>query len=276
MFLYCCFFTFHFSSMISLDTLFFSKFATENRMNAFLKKLNVTSLFSSFYKAKDELLKELRFQASLYSNTPLLASDLPYFPPEEDDEEFEDGIHLVVCVHGLDGNSADLRLVKTFIELGLPGSRLDFLMSERNQVRLLMRQANWMSHVRVNYRAHMAVQSILPFLSPQADTFADFDTMTDRLLDEIIQHIQLYNLTIGRISFIGHSLGNVIIRSVLTRPRFRCYLPKLHTFLSLAAVLQECGVGRVSTGPICSFPLSQNRDVHDCPKRQIYRSETYI
>lgn len=32
------------------------------------------------------------------------------------------------------GNSADLRLVKTFIELGLPGSRLDFLMSERNQV----------------------------------------------------------------------------------------------------------------------------------------------
>uniref|UniRef100_A0A3Q3EGQ8 Family with sequence similarity 135 member B n=1 Tax=Labrus bergylta TaxID=56723 RepID=A0A3Q3EGQ8_9LABR len=154
----------------------------------------------NFYKAKEELFKELNFQAGLYSDLPLLASDLPYFPPEEDDEEFDDGIHLVVCVHGLDGNSADLRLVKTFIELGLPGSRLDFLMSERNQI----------------------------------DTFADFDTMTDRLLDEIIQHIQLYNLTVGRISFIGHSLGNIIIRSVLTRPRFRCYLSKLHTFLSLS------------------------------------------
>ncbi|XP_030645005.1 protein FAM135B [Chanos chanos] len=154
----------------------------------------------NFYKAKESLLKDLVFRASLYSDLPLLASELPYFPPEEDDEEFEDGIHLVVCVHGLDGNSADLRLVKTFIELGLPGSRLDFLMSERNQT----------------------------------DTFADFDTMTDRLLDEIIQHIQLYNLTVGRISFIGHSLGNVIIRSVLTRPRFRCYLSKLHTFLSLS------------------------------------------
>uniref|UniRef100_A0A8C4ZFT8 DUF676 domain-containing protein n=1 Tax=Gadus morhua TaxID=8049 RepID=A0A8C4ZFT8_GADMO len=153
-----------------------------------------------FYKAKEELLGELAFQGSLYSDLPLLASDLPYFPPEEDDEEFDDGIHLVVCVHGLDGNSADLRLVKTFIELGLPGSRLDFLMSERNQT----------------------------------DTFADFDTMTDRLLDEIIQHIQLYNLTIGRISFIGHSLGNIIVRSVLTRPRFRCYLPRLYTFLSLS------------------------------------------
>ncbi|KAM8883382.1 protein FAM135B [Synchiropus picturatus] len=153
----------------------------------------------NFYKAKEEMFEQLSFRANVYSDLPLLASELPYFPPEEDDEEF-DGIHLVVCVHGLDGNSADLRLVKTFIELGLPGSRLDFLMSERNQT----------------------------------DTFADFDTMTDRLLDEIVQHIQLYNLTIGRISFIGHSLGNIIIRSVLTRPRFRCYLPKLHTFLSLS------------------------------------------
>lgn len=67
---------------------------------------NVISLFSSFYKAKEELFKELSFQASLYSDLPLLASDLPYFPPEEDDEEFDDGIHLVVCVHGLDGESA--------------------------------------------------------------------------------------------------------------------------------------------------------------------------
>uniref|UniRef100_A0A8C1MJ81 Family with sequence similarity 135 member B n=1 Tax=Cyprinus carpio TaxID=7962 RepID=A0A8C1MJ81_CYPCA len=154
----------------------------------------------NFYKAKEAFLRELVFGGTLYSDLHYLASDHPYFPPEEDDTEFEDGIHLVVCVHGLDGNSADLRLVKTFIELGLPGSRLDFLMSEHNQT----------------------------------DTFADFDTMTDRLLDEIIQHIQLYNLTIHRISFIGHSLGNIIIRSVLTRPRFRCYLCKLHTFLSLS------------------------------------------
>lgn len=35
-------------------------------------------------------------------------------------------------------------------------------------------------------------------------------------------------------SFIGHSLGNLIVRSVLTRPRFKCYLSRLHTFLSLS------------------------------------------
>ncbi|XP_056674426.1 protein FAM135A isoform X3 [Monodelphis domestica] len=152
----------------------------------------------AFLQAKEEL-KQLNLPGFMYSDVLHLASSIPYFSIEEDDGS-EDGIHLIVCVHGLDGNSADLRLVKTYIELGLPGGRIDFLMSERNQ----------------------------------NDTFADFDSMTDRLLDEIIQYIQIYSLTISKISFIGHSLGNLIIRSVLTRPRFKYYLNKLHTFLSLS------------------------------------------
>ncbi|XP_029413668.1 protein FAM135A isoform X6 [Nannospalax galili] len=152
----------------------------------------------AFLQAKEEL-KQLKLPGFMYSDVPLLASSVPYFSMEEEDGS-EDGVHLIVCVHGLDGNSADLRLVKTYIELGLPGGRVDFLMSERNQ----------------------------------NDTFADFDSMTDRLLDEIIQYIQIYSLTVSKISFIGHSLGNLIIRSVLTRPRFKYYLSKLHTFLSLS------------------------------------------
>uniref|UniRef100_G1M0Q7 Family with sequence similarity 135 member A n=1 Tax=Ailuropoda melanoleuca TaxID=9646 RepID=G1M0Q7_AILME len=152
----------------------------------------------AFLQAKEEL-KQLKLPGFMYSDVPLLASSVPYFSMEEENGS-EDGVHLIVCVHGLDGNSADLRLVKTYIELGLPGGRIDFLMSERNQ----------------------------------NDTFADFDSMTDRLLDEIIQYIQIYSLTVSKISFIGHSLGNLIIRSVLTRPRFRYYLNKLHTFLSLS------------------------------------------
>ncbi|XP_069830695.1 protein FAM135A isoform X3 [Dendropsophus ebraccatus] len=155
-------------------------------------------LMLAFLQAKEDL-KQLRLPGFLYSDVPQLASAVPYFSMEEDDG-CDEGIHLIVCVHGLDGNSADLRLVRTYIELGLPGGRKDFLMSERNQ----------------------------------NDTFADFDSMTDRLLDEIIQYIQIYNLAISRISFIGHSLGNLIIRSVLSRPRFKCYLGKLHTFLSLS------------------------------------------
>nr|XP_019604895.1 PREDICTED: protein FAM135A isoform X10 [Rhinolophus sinicus] len=152
----------------------------------------------AFLQAREEL-KQLKLPGFMYSDVPLLASSVPYFSMEDEDGSGE-GVHLIVCVHGLDGNSADLRLVKTYIELGLPGGRIDFLMSERNQ----------------------------------NDTFADFDSMTDRLLDEIIQYIQIYSLTLSKISFIGHSLGNLIIRSVLTRPRFKYYLNKLHTFLSLS------------------------------------------
>nr|XP_020458886.1 protein FAM135A isoform X2 [Monopterus albus] len=157
-----------------------------------------TPQMKAFIKAKEEM-KHLRLPGILYSEVPELASSVPYFSLEED-ENCEEGIHLIVCVHGLDGNSADLRLVKTYLELGLPGARIDFLMSERNQ----------------------------------NDTFADFESMTDRLLDEIVQYIQIYNLTVSKISFVGHSLGNLIVRSVLTRPRFKCYLSRLHTFLSLS------------------------------------------
>ncbi|XP_072292336.1 protein FAM135A isoform X2 [Eucyclogobius newberryi] len=157
-----------------------------------------TPQMKAFIKAKEEM-KQLRLPGFLYSEVPELASSVPYFSLEED-ESCTEGIHLIVCVHGLDGNSADLRLVKTYLELGLPGARIDFLMSERNQ----------------------------------NDTFADFESMTDRLLDEIIQYIQIYNLTVSKISFVGHSLGNLIVRSVLTRPRFKCYLSRLHTFLSLS------------------------------------------
>ncbi|XP_058241192.1 protein FAM135A isoform X3 [Hemibagrus wyckioides] len=151
-----------------------------------------------FTQAKEEL-KKLNLPGFLYSEMAEFASAVPYFSLDED-EICDEGVHLIVCVHGLDGNSADLRLVKTYLELGLPGSRIDFLMSERNQ----------------------------------NDTFADFDSMTDRLLDEIVQYIQIYNLTVSKISFVGHSLGNLIVRSVLTRPKFKAYLNRLHTFLSLS------------------------------------------
>ncbi|XP_067277546.1 protein FAM135A isoform X2 [Pseudorasbora parva] len=157
-----------------------------------------TAQMTAFVQAKEEL-KQLKLPGFLYSEVADLASTVPYFSMDED-ENCDEGIHLIVCVHGLDGNSADLRLVKTYLELGLPGARIDFLMSERNQ----------------------------------NDTFADFESMTDRLLDEIVQYIQIYNLTVSKISFVGHSLGNLIVRSVLTRPRFKCYLSRLHTFLSLS------------------------------------------
>ncbi|KAL0114103.1 hypothetical protein PUN28_011430 [Cardiocondyla obscurior] len=135
------------------------------------------------------------------SDYPTLASTLPYFHISDEYRLFSpEGAHLIICVHGLDGNAADLRLVKTYLELGLPGAHLDFLMSERNQ----------------------------------GDTFSDFETMTDRLVSEILYHIETSGLNPKKVSFIGHSLGTIIIRSALTRPQLRPLLPRLHTFLSLS------------------------------------------
>lgn len=112
----------------------------------------------------------------------------------------EEKVHLVVCVHGLEGNSGDLRLIRTYLELALPGARLDFLMSEQNQ----------------------------------ESTFDDIEVMTEQLIQEIVDHIDAYGLEPDRISFIGHSLGNLIIRSAVAHANFKPYVSKLHTYLSLS------------------------------------------
>ncbi|BFY99191.1 hypothetical protein BsWGS_02230 [Bradybaena similaris] len=153
----------------------------------------------SFVQLRENLKLEMNFPGHLYSECPTLASTIPYFQVPADDESGP-GIHLIVCVHGLDGNSADLRLVRTYIEMALPGFRLEFLMSERNQ----------------------------------QDTFADFDKMTDRLVDEILTFLETFGFPVSRISFVGHSLGNIIIRSTLSRPKMLHLLPKMYTFLSLS------------------------------------------
>ncbi|KAF2360928.1 Protein FAM135 [Trinorchestia longiramus] len=155
----------------------------------------------AFIKAKEEFKQTMNFQGLLYSDFSGLASTVPYFHVSDDCRVLSPaGLHLVVCVHGLDGNSADLRLIKTYLEMGLPGANLDFLMSERNQ----------------------------------GDTFSNFETLTDRLVSELLCHIDAYNLNPKRISFVGHSLGNIIIRGAVSHPHMKPLLPKLHTFLSLS------------------------------------------
>ncbi|KAJ6635761.1 Protein FAM135A [Pseudolycoriella hygida] len=154
-----------------------------------------------FEKCREEFRKQIKYAGQIYSYFNKFASEVPYFQISNEYRSFSaNGMHLIICVHGLDGNSADLRLVRTYLELGLPGMHLEFLMSERNQ----------------------------------GDTFSDFDTMTDRLVHEILCHIETYGLNPTRISFVAHSLGTIIVRSALARPQMRMLLPKLYTFLSLS------------------------------------------
>ena len=109
------------------------------------------------------------------------------------------GVHLVVCVHGLQGNQFDLRLYRIFLTMALPQIRFSFLMSSANQ----------------------------------ADTFCDFNLMTDRLLEEVLEHVQDMPTPPSKVSFIGHSLGSIVVRSLVTRPEFSFLHPKLHLYLSI-------------------------------------------
>lgn len=81
-----------------------------------------------FEKCREEFRKQINYSGSIYSDFAKLSSELPYFHISDEYRSYSSGgIHLVICVHGLDGNSADLRLVRTYLELGLGGSHLEFL-----------------------------------------------------------------------------------------------------------------------------------------------------
>lgn len=133
-----------------------------------------------------------RFQTQLQ---PYLANKFPSRPRMSR----HTSVHLVVCVHGLQGNQFDLRLYRSFIELALPHYKLEFLMSEANQF----------------------------------DTFVDFVRQTDRLEKEVLTKIAAMVSPPNKISFLAHSLGGIVVRSLVTRPSMINFLSKLHLFLSI-------------------------------------------
>ena len=108
-------------------------------------------------------------------------------------------VHLIVCVHGLQGTQFDLRLYRIYLTLCLPNVKLDFLMAQSNQ----------------------------------GQTFTDFNLMTNNLLSEVLDYVASMPTPPSKISFIGHSLGNIVVRSLVTRPEFAQFLPKLHLFFSI-------------------------------------------
>lgn len=112
-----------------------------------------------------------------------------------------DSIHLVICIHGLQGNQFDLRLYRSYLELSLPYHRLEFLMAQSNQF--------------------------------DTSTFTDFNLQTNRLEQEVLVKVNSMTTPPSRISFLAHSLGGIVVRSLVTRPSMINLLPKLHLLLSI-------------------------------------------
>lgn len=108
------------------------------------------------------------------------------------------GCHLIVCIHGLYGSSADLSLWRA--RLMLSGLRAEVLMSEANE----------------------------------HSTFGDIGTSGHALASEVLSFVSKRNLNVCKLSFICHSLGGIIARAALTENILEHLLSKCHTFVSLS------------------------------------------
>uniref|UniRef100_A0A1D1Y9C1 Protein FAM135B n=3 Tax=Anthurium amnicola TaxID=1678845 RepID=A0A1D1Y9C1_9ARAE len=115
-------------------------------------------------------------------------------------------LRIVVFVHGFQGHHLDLRLVRNQWLLIDPGA--ECLMSEANEEK----------------------------------TSGDFREMGSRLAEEVKtflrKKIDKYSRSGGcreiKLSFVGHSIGNIIIRSALTECVMEPFLRYLHTYVSLS------------------------------------------
>lgn len=76
--------------------------------------LSSTWFRSSFLQAKEEL-KQLKLPGFMYSDVFKLASSIPYFSMEDDCSD--EGIHLIVCVHGLDGMLGNVILNEIAVQI---------------------------------------------------------------------------------------------------------------------------------------------------------------
>ncbi|XP_027942593.1 protein FAM135B-like isoform X2 [Vigna unguiculata] len=115
-------------------------------------------------------------------------------------------LKIVVFVHGFQGHHLDLRLVRN--QWLLIDPKVEFLMSEANEDK----------------------------------TFGDFREMGNRLAKEVILFLKIKmdkasrfgSLADIRLSFVGHSIGNLIIRSALADSIMEPFLSHLHTYVSVS------------------------------------------
>ncbi|CAI9757464.1 unnamed protein product [Fraxinus pennsylvanica] len=115
-------------------------------------------------------------------------------------------LKIVVFVHGFQGHHLDLRLVRN--QWLLLDPKVEFLMSEVNEEK----------------------------------TSGDFREMGQRLAQEVVSFVKKKMDKVSRsavlrtikLSFVGHSIGNIILRTALTDSIMEPYLRYLHTYLSVS------------------------------------------
>lgn len=111
---------------------------------------------------------------------------------------FATKLHLFVLVHGLGGSQNDMLNLKNHITLVNPHA--EFLISNKNS---------------------------------SNNSEKDIEILAQNLVEEVESDVEFYGYTnIYRISFIGFSLGGLIIRAAL--PNLTKYREKFHSYVSFA------------------------------------------
>lgn len=115
-------------------------------------------------------------------------------------------LKIVVFVHGFQGHHLDLRLVRN--QWLLIDPKAEFLMSEENE-----------DKTSGDFRemGQRLAQEVVSFVK--------------RKMDKVSRHGTLRNI---KLSFVGHSIGNVIIRTALAESSMEPYLRYLHTYVSIS------------------------------------------
>ena len=114
------------------------------------------------------------------------------------------GPHLVILQHGFEGSSFDMRILKSHLLFVFPTLRVHC--AEGN-----------------NDKTHDSIDEMGIRLATDIHNF----------IRKRVPDLQ-YENSPGRISFIGHSMGGLIIRRALQEESMQKYLKKMHVFVTLA------------------------------------------
>lgn len=176
-----------------------------------------------------------------------------YFPSKPTIYEYSK-VHLFVLAHGFRGNPFDLRMLKSLISYKYPLSA--FISSSSNE----------------------------------DNTDGDIEDMGKNLAREVVSFLETEenNNLVGRISFIGYSLGGVIIRAAL--PHLEKYSERFFSYVSLASPhlgylfnsssLVDAGMWVMkkwmNNRCIQQLSLKDNKDIEKCFMYKLAKTKVFL
>lgn len=167
--------------------------------------------------------------------------------------------HVVFFVHGFYGSPSDLRYIYSFLNFRYPSIVCHYSKTNHRQ------------------------------------THDSFHTMGERLATEIVEVVSRIaenaeNASTDkvRVSFVGHSIGNIIIRTALTMPKMQHLLKNLWTFLSISGphlgymkrtrTIQKVGLFLLRTWNvkcIAELTMSDAKKMEDCFLYKLSHARTF-